>query len=226
MLTGVPAHRVSIIEDPALSDDDRDRLATARAGACRARTGRHFLAVGRLVPQKNFGLLLDAFAKIVRPGDTLTILGEGGERAALEAQAARLGIGHAVAIPGHVDPLDQWLATADALVLSSDYEGVPAVIIEALAAGLPIVATDCCVSMRDLLGDGRLGRIVPVGDAAALGLAMADAADAACTADLQRAGASRFTIEHATGRYLAVMRESAMASLNTRRSVPELIPAA
>ncbi|POA63009.1 glycosyltransferase, partial [Pseudomonas sp. DP16D-R1] len=81
---------------------------------------------------------------------------EGPERRALEAQAARLGIAGSVYMPGHVDPLDAWLAEADAFVLSSDYEGVPAVVIEALAAGLPIIATDCCCSMADLLGHGTL----------------------------------------------------------------------
>ena len=209
MLTGVPLDRVVIIEDPALSDAGRDRLAAARARrqAGRARIGRHFVAVGRLVPQKNFALLIDAFARIVRPDDTLTILGEGAERAALEAQVARLGLGHAVALPGHIDPLDEWLAAADAFVLSSDYEGVPAAIIEALAAGLPIVATDCCVSMRELLGHGRLGKSVPVGDAGALALAAAAAADAPCIATERQAGASRFTIECASERYVGMMRE-------------------
>lgn len=222
-LVGVREDRISIIEDPALTDADRIRLASARTTASRTRSGRHFLAVGRLVAQKNFALLLDAFALVVRPGDTLTILGEGGERAALEAQVARLALDDAVTLPGHVEPLDPWLANADAFVLSSDYEGVPAVVIEALAAGLPIVATDCCVSMGDLLGQGRLGWIVPAGDAGAMADAMGGIADRPCAAAAQRLAAGRFTIEHATERYLTMMRA---AALNTGRSGRAPTPAA
>lgn len=206
-LVGVAADRITVIEDPALALADVTRLAAARDGAVRVRPGRHFLAVGRLAPQKNFALLLDAFALIAAPYDTLTILGDGTERVALEARAARLGIAAALSLPGHVNPLDRWLAQADALVMSSDYEGVPAVIVEALAAGIPIVATDCSVSMADLLGHGRLGQLVPVGDAAALAAAMVRAAGASDTGASARAAARRFTTEHASSRYTALMRD-------------------
>lgn len=207
-LIGVPNDRISVIEDPALSDADLTRLAQVRDQAARDRRGRHFLAIGRLAPQKNFALLLDAFARIAQPDDRLHILGEGPERAALEAQAARLGIADKVALPGHTDPLDIWLGQADTFVMSSDFEGVPAVIIEALAAGLPIVATDCCVSMADLLGHGTLGTLVPVGDAAALSAAMdnAIANEPNEIVAARRAAAARFTIEHATGRYVDLMQ--------------------
>ncbi|WP_404370456.1 glycosyltransferase [Sphingomonas sp. MMS24-J45] len=207
-LVGVPDDRISVIEDPALSDADLARLARVRDTARREHTGRHFLAIGRLAPQKNFPLLLDAFARIAQPDDCLRILGEGPERAGLEAQAARLGIADRVSLPGHTDPLDIWLGQADAFVLSSDFEGVPAVVIEALAAGLPIVATDCCVSMADLLGHGTLGSLVPVGDAAALGAAMNAVAsqEPAEIVAARRAAATRFTIEHASGRYIALMQ--------------------
>lgn len=205
-LIGVTADRISIIEDPALSRADIARLSGARSAAVQARSGRHFLAVGRLVPQKNFALLLDAFAAMARGDDRLTILGEGAERTSLEAQAARLGLADRVALPGHVEPLDAWLGAADAFVLSSDYEGVPAVVIEALAAGLPIAATDCCVSMRDLLGHGALGRIVPVGDVPALAAAMDAILADPSAPTAQRAEAARFTIEHATGKYDTLMR--------------------
>lgn len=207
-LVGVAPERISVIADPALAEDDLVRLAGARDAAVRTRPGRHYLAVGRLARQKNFGLLLEAFARIATPADTLTILGDGIERAMLEERVRTLGLEHAVRLPGHVDPLDAWLAQADALVLSSDYEGMPAVLIEGLAAGLPIVATDCCVSMRDLLDHGALGAVVPRGDAAALGAAMAAvprARDPAIVA-ARRAAAAAFTIEQAGDAYLAVMR--------------------
>ena len=204
--TGVAVDRISVIPDPALCADDLARLAAARDAASRGRPGRHYLAVGRLAPQKNFALLLEAFARVVTPGDTLTILGEGLERASLERLAASLGIAGAVHMPGHTDPLDRWLAQADVFVLSSTYEGVPAVLIEALAAGLPIVATDCCVSMRDLLGHGAFGAIVPKGDCAALARAMTTIAlDDRPVVTARRAAAAAFTVEHAADAYLDVM---------------------
>lgn len=206
-LVGVPHDRISVIEDPALSDACLARLARARDAQRRDRPGRHYLAIGRLAPQKNFRLLLEAFARIAGRDDTLRILGEGPERRLLEAHVARLGLAEAVYMPGHVDPLDGWLAEADALVMSSDYEGVPAVVVEALAAGLPIVATDCCVSMADLLGHGALGRLVPVGDAAALAAAMAGiGAEPAATVAARRTAAGAFTIERAADKYLGLMR--------------------
>ncbi|WP_353205354.1 glycosyltransferase, partial [Sphingomonas sp.] len=210
-LIGVAPDRISIIEDPALSTADLARLASVRDGTLRDRPGRHYLAIGRLAPQKNFALLLDAFARIAQPDDRLRILGEGPERAALEAQAARLGIADKVVLPGHTDPLDIWLGAADAFVLSSDFEGVPAVVIEALAAGLPIIATDCCVSMADLLGQGALGQLVPVGDAAALAAAMAAiaATEPEPIRHARRSAAQRFTIEHATDKYVVLLERLA-----------------
>ncbi|TPG54487.1 glycosyltransferase [Sphingomonas glacialis] len=210
--TGVTRDRISVIPDPALSAGDLVRLASARDAVVRDRPGRHYLAVGRLAPQKNFSLLLQAFAQAAVEGDTLTILGDGVERAMLEQRAATLGIAHAVRLPGHTDPLDNWLAQADVFVLSSIYEGVPAVVIEALAAGLPIVATDCCVAMPDLLGHGALGTIVPNGDCAALARAMTTIAlDDAVVVAARRASAAAFTVEHAAGAYLDVIRALASA---------------
>lgn len=222
--TGAPLDRISVIPDPALSAADLDRLASARDTRLRGSPGRHYLAVGRLVPQKNFALLLEAFALAAARGDTLTILGDGVERAALERRAAALGIAAAVRLPGHTDPLDPWLAEADVFVLSSTYEGVPAVVIEALAAGLPIVATDCCVAMPGLLGHGALGRIVPNGDREALADAMATIAlDEEGVVGARRTGAAAFTIEHAADAYLGVMRALVTAR---RASTTDTIAAA
>ena len=114
-------------------------------------------------------------------------------------------------MPGHVSPLDGELAAADALVLSSDYEGVPAVVAEALAAGLPIVATRCSVSMDDMLGGGRFGVLVPVGDAKALAGAMAGIAAMPFDAEAAREHVRRFTVEIASRCYAALMEGLARA---------------
>lgn len=205
--------RIAVIDDPSLAEADIQRLAAAREAA-KARPrgpGRRFLAIGRLAAQKNFGLLIDAFARMAGPDDRLAIIGEGGARRALEAQIERLGLTGKVRLPGHVSPLDAELAGADALVLSSDYEGVPAVVAEALAAGLPIVSTRCSVSMDDMLGGGRFGLLVPVGDAAALAQAMEDIAKLKFDETAARAQSRRFTVEIASHGYRALMEGLARA---------------
>lgn len=203
-LMRVPPERVTIIDDPSLDEADIVRLEAAQ-GSRTPRPGRRFVAVGRLAAQKNFALLLNAFARMRRSDDRLTIVGEGGERKALEARIAQLGLGDQVRMTGHVNPVEAELLAADALVLSSDYEGVPAVVPEALAAGLPIVSTDCSVSMGDLLGHGAFGILVPTGDAVALAAAMDHIADHPFDHEKARAQARRFTVQIAADAYLAAL---------------------
>jgi glycosyltransferase involved in cell wall biosynthesis len=135
---GAPAHKLAIVHDGALSVaeiESAERCAKPAAGR-----GRRFMGVGRLAPQKDFGLLVRAFARIAAEGDRLVILGEGPQRSRLERLAAALGVADKVDLPGHVAEVGPRLATADVFVLSSRYEGVPAAVLEALAAGVPIVA--------------------------------------------------------------------------------------
>lgn len=189
----VSPDRITIIEDPSLEERQFAAL-TSLPRDCALPRKPHFLAIGRLAPQKNFPLLLRAFARLDDPAARLTVVGEGPERARLERLASDLGIADRLDLPGHCDPAP-YLAAASAYVMSSDYEGVPAVIIEALAAGLPIAATRCSVSMPALLGDGTFGHLVDVGDEAGLARAMAqvlampfDPAKARASVELYRIG--------------------------------------
>lgn len=206
---GVSADRVTIINDPILQADQIDRLAKTSCQQGPARHGRHFLAIGRLTRQKNFPLLLAAFSRIATADDVLTIVGDGVDRAALEARIAHLGIADRVRLPGYTADVGSWFAVADALVMSSDYEGVPAVIIEAIAAGLPIIATDCSVSMAELTGRGAFGTLVPVGDVVALAAAMAALAPTRPDAASARAHVACFTVEQGAADYAALMRKVA-----------------
>ncbi len=212
-LMGVEDARIAVIDDPSLAEADIQRLSAARDAAKHAQRGpgRRFLGIGRLAAQKNFALLIDAFARMAGPDDRLAIIGEGAGRKALEAQIERLGLGGKVRLPGHISPLDAELAVADALVMSSDYEGVPAVVAEALAAGLPVVTTRCSVSMEDMLGGGQFGLLVPVGDADALAKAMSDIAKLTFDEAAARAQSRRFTVEIASHRYRTVMENLARA---------------
>lgn len=208
---GVPASCVCVIPDPALSQAGLRALAD-RPQAPQSGAGCQFLTVGRLVEQKNHRLLIDAFARHGWPADRLVIAGDGPLRERLAEQASTLGIADRVYFAGHVADVCALYHMADVFVLSSDYEGVPAVLLEALAAGLPLAVTDCCASMAWLVGHGQFGVSVRVGDADALGLAMNLARhlqpDRAAMAQL----AAGFTLEASSGLYLAQFAElSALA---------------
>lgn len=199
----VPAGRVVAIPDPALDGDDLARLPSPRPSDA---DGRRFLAIARLNRQKNLPLLVEAFARLARPGDHLSIAGDGPERARIESRISTLGLRERVTLLGHVADIRPLLDDAHALVLSSDYEGVPAVIAEALAAGRPIAATDCCASMRWLLQDGAFGALAPVGDGAGLAAAMESAAAMPPPQDAMRGFAGAFTLAKAAPAYLEGMQ--------------------
>ena len=129
----------------------------------------HFLlGVGRLAPQKRWERLIGAMPRLHDPDVRLVILGEGEERGALERLVARLGVEDRVSMPGHApDPLPA-IARAAVVVLTSEFEGVPGVLREAIAAGTPVVATDSSVAIHELIDTPARGTIVPPGDRARL----------------------------------------------------------
>lgn len=139
------------------------------------RKGQTITAVGRLTEQKQFHLLIDAFASIAPqfPDWNLTIWGEGTLRTDLEQQRSRLGLDDRIDLPGLTQKPGGWVETADIFVLSSAYEGWPNVIVEAMAAELPVVAFDCEHGVSDMIEDGVNGRIVPLDDVPALAQALA-----------------------------------------------------
>lgn len=208
----VPSEKVSIVPDPALSEAMIARLE--RPSRPRRTGGRRFVAIGRLTRQKNVALMLRAFRRGARTDDRLTLIGEGPDRAALEALAAKLRLGSRVDFIGYVPEPSDMLHDFDVLLLSSDYEGVPAVILEALAANLAIVATDCSRSMSALLDHGGLGTLVPVGDTAAFAAAIATALEVPQDRARSSAQAARFTIEHGADAYLALMAQAAAKPRN------------
>jgi glycosyltransferase involved in cell wall biosynthesis len=133
---------------------------------------RTILAAGRLAPQKDFELALRAFARLPQPA-RLVILGEGPLRADLQRTASQLGVQDRVEMPGFVPDIRPWLDQARVFLLSSRYEGYGAVVIEALAAGRPVVSTDCTPATHELIGKVGCGAVTPVGDVQALAEALA-----------------------------------------------------
>ena len=137
---------------------------------------RRILTVGMMKEAKNHELLIRAFAHVRKDlSAKLMILGEGSLRPTLERLIAELELGEDVILAGFASDPWPYYASADLFVLSSNREGFPGVLVEAMLAGLPIVSTDCESGPREILDGGRLGRLVPVGDAEALAKAIAAA---------------------------------------------------
>ncbi len=164
------------------------------------------LGVGCLSAQKNFPLLLRAVAKVREQRPVrLLILGEGDDRAALEALVRDLGLSEWVALPGFVDNPFAYMRHAQLFVLSSDWEGLPTVLIEALACGCPVVSTDCPSGPMEILNGGTYGRLVPMRDANALAEAMITSLDKPIHSELLQQRISEFTIDYATEQYTKVL---------------------
>lgn len=202
---GVPRERVCVLPNPVITPE---LLALAKVplphpwfvpGAPPV-----VLGVGRLARQKDFGLLIHAFARVRRARPCrLVVLGEGSERAALERLAVERGVAADVQLPGFVDNPFQYMARAAVFVLSSAWEGMPAVLIQAMACGAPVVATDCPSGPRELLDGGRHGALVPPGDPDRLATAILRAIEHPVRAPYE--AFARFTSEAAAAHYLAVL---------------------
>lgn len=169
---GVRADRVDVIYNPVIGERMLGHVPT-RPAALPNDGIPTILGVGRLSEQKNFPLLIRAFARLRQVRDArLLILGQGPDRDMLRALADDLGLGEDVALPGFVPNPYDYLASADLFVLSSDWEGLPTVLIEALALGTPVVSTDCPSGPQEILQDGAYGRLVPMNDEQALAESM------------------------------------------------------
>jgi glycosyltransferase involved in cell wall biosynthesis len=165
------------------------------------------LGIGRLCEQKDFSSLVRAFALVRQRLDArLMILGEGEQREELERLVRQLGLKDRVAFPGFVQQPATWLTRASLLVLSSRWEGFGNVIVEALAAGVPVVATDCDSGPAEILTDPRYGQLVPVGDIQAMAEAIVQTLERLpIKRDALRIRAEDFALDPILDRYVGVL---------------------
>jgi len=202
--TGIPVERIAILHNPVVTPDLEERARAPVEHTWLLQPGPPvLLAVGRFTKQKNFPLLIEAFARLrkERPA-RLIILGEGELRSDLEERIRRHRLDDDVDLPGFDPNPFRFMKHASVYVLSSDWEGLPTALIEAMACGAPVVSTDSGGGTREILLDGQLGAIVPRDDADALASALAAALDAPTPPDARIARAREFGIESAVDRYL------------------------
>ncbi len=164
------------------------------------------ISVGRLSKEKNLELLLLSFSILLKKIDaTLLIVGDGSLRGGLEQLCVDLNIEHRVIFFGYSSNPYSLIINSDLLVLSSNLEGLPTAIVEALYCGLPVVSTDCPCGPRELLMDGKFGSLVPMGDQFALANAMERELLSKRSPDLQKIAAHRFLPETVAKQFLGLI---------------------
>lgn len=205
----IGADRIAVIHNPlpppsptsAIEHDWSRELTAARAAGMPV-----IITAGRLAAVKDHRSLIEAFGLLRRERPAkLAILGDGPLRADLAALVAERGLSADVILPGFVPDIRPHLAAADLFVLTSTSEGFGNVIVEAMAAGVPVVSTDCPHGPREILQDGMLGELTPIGDAAAIAAAMARMLAHPTAPARLKARAADFTIEKIGDRYEALL---------------------
>jgi glycosyltransferase involved in cell wall biosynthesis len=209
--TGLPRHRITTIYNPVVSSAVLVKAAEPTPHPW-LESGQPpvVMGVGRLVPQKDFPTLIRAFARVraERPA-RLLIVGPGSTEAEAELRtlATALGCAGDTDLPGSTLNPFVYIARAGVFVLSSMHEGLPGVLIQALACGCPVVSTDCPSGPAEILDGGRYGALVPVGDDAAMAEAiLATLAHPPERAVLAARGAE-FSVDRAVERYLTLLAD-------------------
>jgi glycosyltransferase involved in cell wall biosynthesis len=206
-LVGLPPELVTTVYNPVV-DSELAKKAEAPIDHAWFVPGAPpvIIAVGRLTEQKDFPTLLQAFAQVrAQRQARLLLLGEGEMRRKLEALARELGVDQDVSLSGFTNNLFAYMARAAVFVLSSTYEGLGIVLIEALACGCPVVSTDCPSGPAEILENGQYGRLVPVGDSAAMAQAIISTLDALPDRGRLQERASYFSVDRAMEQYLDVL---------------------
>ena len=148
------------------------------------------------------GIGVRPFTTSARPCYTVPAQGSSGLSSDL---AVKLGVAEDVILPGYKDNPFAYMARARVLVLSSTHEGLPGVLIQALACGCPVVSTDCPSGPKEILDGGRFGALIPVGDVAALADAINTTLDKPLASAVLKARAEKFSVDRAVDSYLRLL---------------------
>ena len=204
---GVPAAKVSVIHNPLVTPALDVQMTQPANHPWMADGGAPvILSAGRFSAQKDYPTLVKAFARVAETRPCrLIILGEGGRRRSLERLVSRLGLTKLVSLPGWMENPFAFMSRAALFVLSSRFEGLPGVLVQALACGCPCVSTDCPAGPAEVLQGGRLGPLVPVGDPIRLAEAMVSALDRPGRRQTLRDGVAGFAAERAISDYESLL---------------------
>ena len=166
------------------------------------------ISVGRLAPAKNFSQLIKAFNLLQKEIDArLLIIGEGQERMKLTSLISELGLNDKVMLTGQMSNPYPYLKKSTVYVLASLYEGLPNALIEAMACGIQVVSVDCPGGSREILLDGKLGRLVNVNDPEALAIGMKESFQFPVERKLLLEGSRRFESEKTALGYLTLIKK-------------------
>jgi glycosyltransferase involved in cell wall biosynthesis len=204
-VTGIPPSRIRVVRNPNITPEF---YAQAMEPLDHPWFGPDqppvIMGVGGLRTQKDFATLIHAFALLhARLPCRLIILGQGRQQGRLLRLARDLGVAHDVSLPGFAPNPYRFLARAKLFALSSLWEGSPNVLTEALALGIPVVSTDCRSGPREITRDGAFGALVPVGDVAALAVAMEETLRDPPSPDVLKEAVQEYRMDISARRYLA-----------------------
>lgn len=199
----VPSAKLTTLRNATFDDRLTEQAAVPIDDAWFESLARRVTCVARFAPQKDHATLLEAFASPRIPaGVGLLLIGHGPLEADLRQRVDQAGLADRVRIrTGEGNP-HRWVARADLAVLASHWEGSPNVLIEAMALGVPVVATDCPSGPSEILDEGRYGRLVPVGDPQALTSAIVAALSEAPDRDALRSRARLYHVDEAGAAFL------------------------
>ena len=206
LAAGLSPERIQVIYNPIVTPDLQKKSKSLLEHPWFS-TGEPpvVLGVGRLTAQKAFNVLIEAFAQVRKSQPArLIILGEGEERPMLEAQIKQLGLEQDIDLPGFVSNPYPYMNQSALFVLSSRWEGLPTVLVEAMSLRTPVIATDCPSGPREILKDGQYGQLVPVDDPSALALAIQNSLENRATCAVEESW-KPFELNCVTDQYLSVL---------------------
>ncbi|HEY9852605.1 MAG TPA: glycosyltransferase [Leptolyngbyaceae cyanobacterium] len=205
-VSGIPPERIRVIYNPVITPELLEKAKAPIEHPWFA-TGEPpvVLGVGRLVAQKDFPTLIRAFADVRKLQKArLMILGSGSDRPQIESLVQELGLEEDVAIPGYVENPYAYMARSAVFVLSSVWEGLPTVLIEAMAVGTAVVSTDCKSGPAEILDGGKYGPLVPVGDSKAMADAILEVINGK-QRKIDSVWLQPFSLEYVTKQYLELL---------------------
>lgn len=209
-ITGIPLEKIHVVRNPVISPELEEMAVDPPEHKWFEQKNKPvIIGIGRLGRQKNFELLIKAFAIARSKTDCrLIILGEGRRYHRLLKLIRTLKLEEHVDLPGFVVNPYSYLTRSDLFVQSSNWEGSPNALTEALALGIPVVATDCESGPREILQDGQVGRLVPVNDANALAEAIQLSFLNPVKAEILKEAVKEYTVERSSERYLSILSNS------------------